>query len=94
MKILFSDEKYFAIDGVYKFQNNRVWAVNRADADEKGVVKQRRKHLQKVMVWLSACSKGITPFVTFNERTVDRAVYIEKVLPVALQHGSEVLGSD
>ena len=44
MKILFSDEKYFAIDGVYKSQNDRVWALNRADADENGGVKQRQKH--------------------------------------------------
>ena len=44
MKILFSDEKYFDIDGVYNSQNNRVRAVNRADADKKGGIKQRRKH--------------------------------------------------
>ena len=46
------------------------------------------------MVWLGACSKGITPLVILNEGTVDHAVYIEKVLPVALNYGSEVLGSD
>ena len=32
--------------------------------------------------------------VIFNEGTVDHAVYIEKVLPVALKYGNEVLGSD
>ena len=73
MKILFSDEKYFDIDGVYNSQNDRVWAVNRADADEKGGVKQRRKHLRKVIEWLGACCKGITFSVIFNERTVDYA---------------------
>ena len=41
MKILFSDEKYFDIDGVYNSQNGRVWAVSGADNDEKGSVKQR-----------------------------------------------------
>ena len=35
MRILFSDEKFFDIDGVYNSQNDRVWAVDRADADEK-----------------------------------------------------------
>ena len=35
MKILFSDEKYLDIDGVYNSQNDRVWAVNRIDADER-----------------------------------------------------------
>ena len=46
------------------------------------------------MVWLDACFKGITPLVVFNERTVGHAVYIEKVLPVALKYGNQVLGSD
>ena len=39
MKILFSDEKYFDIDGVYNSQNHRVWVVNCADADENGGIK-------------------------------------------------------
>ena len=90
MKILFSDEKYSDIDGAYNSQDDRVWVVNRADADEKGGVKQRRK----VMVWLSACSNGLTLLVIFNEGTVDHAVYIEKVLPIALKYGNEVLDSD
>ena len=50
VKILFSSEKYFDIDGVYNSQNDQVWAVNRSDTDERSGVKQRRKHLQKVMV--------------------------------------------
>ena len=95
MKILFSDEKYFDIDGVYDFQNNRVWTVNRADTDEKNDVKSRDEstHLQ-VMMWLGACSKGIIPLVISNEGTVDHAVYIDKVLPVALKYENQVLGSD
>ena len=32
--------------------------------------------------------------VTLNEGTVDHAIYIEKVLPVALKYGNEVWGSD
>ena len=94
MKILFSDEKYFDIDGVYNSQNDRVWTVNHADTDEKGGVKQRRKHSQKVMVWLVACSKGITLLVIFNEGTVGQTIYSEKVLPVALKYGNQALGID
>ena len=48
----------------------------------------------QIMVWLGVCSKGITSLVIFNEGTVDHAVYIEKVLPVALKYGNQVLGSD
>ena len=94
MKILFSDEKCFDINGVYNSQNYRVWAVNHADADEKGSVKRSQKHPQKVMVWLGTYSKGITPLVNLNGGTVDHAVYVEKVFPVALKYGNQVLGSD
>ena len=67
MKILFSDEKFFDIDSVYNSQNDRVWAVDRADADEKGGIQRKRKFPQKVMVWLAACSKGVSPLVILDE---------------------------
>ena len=44
MKILFLDEKYFDINDVYNSQNDRVWEASYAEADERGGVKQRRKH--------------------------------------------------
>ena len=94
IRILFSDENYFDMDGVCNSQNDRVWIVNRTDTDEKGGVKQRRKHPQKVMVWLVACSKGITPLIIFNGGTVDHTIYSEKVLPVALKYGNQALGID
>ncbi|CAF5215756.1 unnamed protein product [Rotaria magnacalcarata] len=46
------------------------------------------------MVWLGACSKGLTPLVILDEGTVDHTVYIEKVLPVALKYGNQFFGSD
>ncbi|CAM4784202.1 unnamed protein product [Rotaria magnacalcarata] len=96
MRILFSDEKFFDIDGVYNSQNDRVWAVDRADADadKNGGMKQKRKFRQKGMVWLGACSKGVTPLVILDEGTVDHVLYIEKVLPVALKYGNQVFCSD
>ncbi|CAF3687714.1 unnamed protein product, partial [Rotaria socialis] len=36
MRIIFSDEKLFDIDGIYNSQNDRVWAASRAAADKKG----------------------------------------------------------
>ena len=94
MRILFSNEKFFDINGVYNSQNDRVWAVDRADADEKGGIQQRRKFPQKVMVWLGACFKGITPLVILDSGTVDHDYYIKKVLPVALKYGNKVFGDD
>ena len=43
LRILFSDEKFFDIDGVYNSENERVWTINRADADEGEVVSCRNK---------------------------------------------------
>ena len=60
MKILFSDENMFDIDGVYNLQNDRIWAVNRHEADKAAGRKQKRKFSEKVMVWLDVCSKGIS----------------------------------
>ena len=47
LKILFSVEKFFDIDGVYNSQNDRVWAVDRDDADKKGGIHHSRKFSQK-----------------------------------------------
>ena len=71
LKILFSDEKMFDIDGVYNTQNDRIWAANRDEANEKGGIHQKKKFPVKVMVWLGVCSKGISPLVIFEQGTVD-----------------------
>jgi transposase len=94
MKILFSDEKMFDIDGVYNSQNDRIWAVNRSEADIKGGTRQKRKFPQKVMVWLGICSKGVSPLVIFENGTVDHDRYIKEVLPVALKFGNDMFGND
>ena len=94
MRILFSNEKFFDSDGVYTSQNDRVWTVDRADVDEKGGIQQRRKFPQKVMVWLGACSEGITPLVILDDGTIDHDYYIKKVLPVALKYRNKVFGDD
>ena len=71
-----------------------MWAVDRADADEKGAIQQRRKFPQKVMVWLDACSMGITLLLIFDNGTIDHDYYIKKVLPIALKYGNKVFGDD
>lgn len=50
MRILFLDENFFDIDGVYNLQNDRVLTLDSADAGEKGIIQQRRKFPQKVLV--------------------------------------------
>ena len=94
LKILFSDEKMFDIDGVYNSQNDRIWAVDRAHANRTGALKQKRPFPQKVMVWLGACSEGVSPLVIFEQGTLDHARYIDEVPPVALKYGNETFGKE
>ena len=81
MKIPFSDEKLFDIDWIYNSQNDRIWAVNCAKSDIKGGIKQIRKFPQRVMLWLEACSKRLSPLVILENGTVDHNRYINEVLP-------------
>jgi hypothetical protein len=92
--ILFSDEKLFDIDGVYNTQNDRIWAVNRDEANQKGSIHQRKSFSQKVMVWLGVCSKGASPLVIFHQGTINHGRYIKEVLPVALRYGNHFFGKD
>ena len=94
MKILFSDEKMFDIDGVYNLQNDRIWAVNRQEADKAADRKQKRKFSEKVMVWLGVCSKGIPPLVILGRESMNHERYIKDVLPVPLKYGNETFGND
>lgn len=94
LRILFSDEKMFDINGVYNSQNDRIWAPNRDAANAKGGIKPLQKFPQKVMVWLGACSKGVTPLVILDNGTVNHTRYIKEVLPVALKYGNEVFGNN
>ena len=90
MKILFSDEKVFDIDGVYNSQNERIWTANRMEADAKGGIKRKRKYSEKVMVLLAVCAQGVSPLIIFDYGTLDHVRYINEVLLVALQHGNSL----
>ena len=94
MKILFSDEKLFNIDGIYNPQYDRIWTVNRAEVDIKGDIRQIGRFSQNVMVRLGACSKGHSLLVVFENGTVDHNHYINEVLPVALKYGNSIFGND
>ena len=94
LKILFSDEKIFDIDGVCNAQNNRMWPVDCDEADEKGARKHKRKFSQKVMIWLGVGSKGFRPLVLLDKGTIDHDRYIKEVLSVAIKYGNKVFGDD
>ena len=61
-----------------------------------GLIKEfeKTKHPGKVMVWLGACAKGLTTPVIFGNGTTNAEVYINEVLPIALECGDKMLGSN
>jgi hypothetical protein len=77
---------------VYNSQNIRIWAPSRAEANARGGVKKTRKFPARVMVWLGACSAGLSPLVLLDKGSVNHEVYIKEVLPVALKFGNKALG--
>ena len=46
MRILFSDEKLFDLDGIYNSENDRTWTVNGEEANRRGG-KNNKESLQK-----------------------------------------------
>ena len=94
MRILFSDEKMFDLDGICNGQNGRIWVVNWEEADRRGGKKQPGKFPQKVMVWLAVCSEGVALLVLLEKGTLNHLRYIKEVLPVALRYGNSKFGNN
>ena len=86
---MFSDEKIFDINGVCNAQNNRMWTVDRDEADEKDGRKQKRKFF---MIWLGVCSKRVRPLFILDKGTIDYDRYIKEVLLVIIKYGNKVFG--
>ena len=78
------------IDGIYNIQNDLIWVSNRTEAHKKGGIKQQRKFSQRFMVWLAACSKGVSPRVILDNCTVNHERYIKEMLPVAKDYGNKL----
>ena len=91
--IVFSDEKMFGIDVVYKPRKQGILEINRAEADAKSGILQKRKFPQKMRVRLGVRSKGVSPLVIFGSGKVNHDRYIQGVLAVALKFRNDVFGS-
>ena len=84
-KILFSDEKYFTLNGIFNRQNDTIFAASGDEADEAKVTHEKTKFPGKLMVWLGVCHKGLTKPIIFNKNeTLKKENYVENVLPLAL----------
>ncbi|CAF1993552.1 unnamed protein product, partial [Rotaria magnacalcarata] len=80
--------------GVYNVQNDRVWAISRAEADRQGAIHQKAKFPTKAMVWLGVCTQGLTELVIIDHGTMNAEKYINEVLHIALMSGNRMLGDD
>ena len=78
----------FDICGIYNSQNDRIWTVNRSAVDIEGNLRQKRKLLQKVIIWFGVCSKGVSSLVIFEDETMDYDRYIKEMASVALKFGT------
>ena len=88
-KWLFSNEKYFDLNGVYNVQNDCVWAISRAEADGQG------GHALGNQVSIKGdgmCAEDLTVPVIIEDGTIDAERYIKEVLPIALKSGNRMLG--
>ena len=47
MRILFSDEKMFDLDGIYNSENDRIWTVNREEANQRGGINSNESFHKK-----------------------------------------------
>ncbi|CAF0771739.1 unnamed protein product [Rotaria sordida] len=73
----------FDLDEMCNGPNDRIWVINRIDADAKSGIKREQSFPKKVMIWLGVCSKGATPLIIFDEGTLDHERYIKEVVPMA-----------
>ena len=72
-------------------QNDRVWATSRIEANKNGGTHQKWKFPIKVMVWIGACSQGLTPLIILDIGTINHDKYVGKVLSVAKRWGNKFL---
>ncbi|CAM4820023.1 unnamed protein product [Rotaria magnacalcarata] len=94
-KILFTDEKYFELGGIFNRQNDRVYTPSRYYADEHKGTKPTAKFPKKLMVWLAASKNGLSlPIIFEPGETLTHENYIEIVLPHALSEGQRLLGDN
>ena len=71
-----------------------MWGPVGEEADKKDGFHPKSKHPGKVMVWLGACANGLTISVIFDNETMNSEVYINEVLPIVLECGDKMLGSN
>ncbi len=94
-QILFTDEKYFGLDGIFNRRNDRVYASSRQEADEHGGIRPVSKFPKRIMVWLGASKNGLTTAIVFKPgETLTHSNYTEVALLHALSEGRRLLGDD
>ena len=91
---LFSDEKYFDLNGMYDSQNDRMWPVSREEADKREASHEETSFSVMVMMWLGVYGQELSVPVIFEDGSMDAQRYINEVLPIALESDNRMLGND
>jgi len=92
-RVVFSDEKYFDLDGMYNAQNDRVWAATREEADKQGGQFRKSKFPVKVMVYMAAAATGAVKLHISKAPTLNADIYTKECLPLAKILGHKEFGS-
>jgi len=91
-RVVFSDEKYFDLDGMYNAQNDRVWAATREEADKQGGQFRKSKFPVKIMVYMAAAATGAVKLHISKAPTLNADIYTKECLPLAKILGHKEFG--
>ena len=57
-----------------------------------GGICRKTKYSQGIMIWLGVCYGGVARPVTIEKGTINRQIYIKKMLPIAPENGQKLTG--
>uniref|UniRef100_A0A914EMM5 Transposase n=1 Tax=Acrobeloides nanus TaxID=290746 RepID=A0A914EMM5_9BILA len=91
--IVFSDEKLFDIQQAFNPQNNRIWAEEEPDSEERAV--ERTQKAESVMVWAAITALGKTPLVFVPQNVkINKEVYTDVLERHLLPWAHTIFGDD
>lgn len=89
--VLFTDESVFPISGYHNAQNERIYAVNKADISPEEMLKERQQFPKSVMVWMGVSTKGKTDVIVCEEGCkITAETYKEGILQNALPQAKKM----
>jgi transposase len=92
-QILFTDEKFFPIEEAFNHQNDRIWAAERPDEEERVV--QRQMKPKGVMVWCGVGYNAKAPLIFVKSGLkIDTDLYRREILKPVKRWAIDHYGTD